>query len=302
VLYIYTPDHLTLSGNTAKHCYDDAFEVGVNNNPIITNNVGADTAFDYLMYVQCNTSCGSGQISNNKLTGAGDEYQGLSIDNGSGGSGFSVVGNTITDVQGHGIEVTGGSNHLSGNKVYNAGVADGYFGIFLNSSSNTLTGSTITGGFDNAIEIAGDSNNVYSNLNLTGNGEDGIHVASGWTGNTLNGNTVKSNHGEGIENDGTSTVISSNTSSGNRQDCAGIGSTNPAGVAADPASGGNTCADHSDFTWLGPITKPTAQLKHHQGLAPKNDSGQRPRPTRPVYNGHHVASPSPNTRLVMPIK
>jgi parallel beta-helix repeat protein len=254
--YIYTPDTLTLSANTAKQCYDSAFEAGVNNNPIVTSNTGKDTSFDTMMDIHCYVDCTGAVVGSNTLDGGQNENNGLLVTNDAATDpGLTVSNNTIMNVSGHGLVTSGDHNYLSGNSVKNAGIQDNYFGIWLNSNDNTLTGSTVTGGFDNAIEISGDDNNVNNNTNITGNDEDGIHVASG-NDNIVNANTVTANHGEGIENDGATTVISNNNSYKNRQDCAGTGTTNPGGVAATPALGGNTCADGTDFTDAGPITVP----------------------------------------------
>jgi parallel beta-helix repeat protein len=256
-VYIYTPDTLTLSGNTAKQCYDSAFEAGVNNNPIVTSNTGKDTSFDTMMDIHCYLDCSSAVVGSNKLDGGQNENNGMLITNdASTNPGLTVSNNTIMNVSGHGLVTSGDNNYLSGNTVKNAGLSDNYFGIWLNSNNNTLTGSIVSGGFDNAIEVSGNTNNVHDNVNITANDEDGIHIASG-NDNIVNANTVTANHGEGIENDGLTTVITNNNSSKNRQDCAGTGTTNPGTTAANPALGGNTCNDGTDFTDAGPITVPT---------------------------------------------
>jgi hypothetical protein len=82
------------------------------------------------------------------------------------------------------------------------------------------------------------------------NGEDGIHIVATADSTSLDLNTTKNNAGEGTEDDGTNTTITNNTSSRNRQDCAG---SNAGGGVYGP---GNTCADGSTFFDAGVITAP----------------------------------------------
>jgi parallel beta-helix repeat protein len=300
---IYTPDTLTLSGNTAKQCYDSALDAGANTNPTVTSNTGKDTSFDTMMDIHCYVDCTGAVVGSNTLDGGQDEQNGLLVTNDAATDpGLTVTNNTIMNVSGHGLVTSGDHNYLSGNSVKNAGVSDNYFGIWLNSNDNTLTGSTVTGGFDNAIEISGNDNNVHDNVNITANDEDGIHVASG-NDNIVNANTVTANHGEGIENDGATTVISNNNSYKNRQDCAGTGTTNPGGVAASPGLGGNTCADGTDFTDVGPITVPNrTPLATGQSVPTSAPAPRQAQPAKQSRPAHHVAGRDPNTPRVMPIR
>ena len=209
------------------------------------------------MFVHCEITCDTGQVSTNTLDGGGSQADGLLVTNSSGGTGLTISGNLISNMSGHGLEVDGdGANTLSSNTVTNSSDTDDFFGIFLNSDDNVLSASTVTGGYDNGIEVAGDTNNVHDNINVSNNGEDGIHIATGATANTINKNKTLGNQGEGLENDGTNTVLTNNTSTGNRQDCAGTGTTNPVGTAANPGAQGNTCSDGSKFNQVGPITAP----------------------------------------------
>jgi hypothetical protein len=255
---IATPDTLTLTGNKAQSCYGSAYNLDVDLNPIVNSNNGTDasglnTAPSPTMLVQCETDCSGAQVNTNTLDGGGNEQRGLLFIDNSGSQGATISGNTITNMQGTGLEVGGnGGATVMNNTVVNSSDVDNLFGIYLNSDSNTLTGSNVYGGFDNGIEIAGAFNAANSNQSHD-NGEDGIHVASGVL-NSLNLNRTLNNAGEGTEDDAPFTTITNNTSSGNRQDCAG---TDPFGTYGP----GNTCADGTSFTDPGVITAPIR--KHH---------------------------------------
>jgi hypothetical protein len=258
---VSTPDVLVMTGNSAIGCYNAAFDVGANTNPKVNSNTGGDASFDSTMSVLCLVTCGGAQVNSNILDGAGSNNNGLLVSN-NGSDGLTISGNTITNMSGYGLEVAGTfASTLTNNTVLNSSDTDDVFGIYLNSDGNLLTGSTVTGGYDNGIEVAGDNNVVDNNLNISGNGEDGIHIAATADATSLTGNHTTNNAGEGLENDGTNTVLNTNTSSGNRQDCAGTGTTNPAGVAANPNFGGagNVCADGSNYSQEGPIKAPIRQ-------------------------------------------
>jgi Right handed beta helix region len=254
---IITPDTLTFTGNKAQMCYDGAFDIHVDLNPIVNSNIGNDASGllgGATMYVECDSDCSGTQVNLNQLDGGGNERDGLFFFDNSGGTGATISGNKITNMQGTGLEVQGGSATLSNNAVLNSSDVDDLFGIFLNSDDNILTGSDVSGGYDNGIEVAGDNNVVASN-NSHDNGEDGIHIAATADLTEVTSNQTKNNAGEGLEDDGTNTALTSNTSSGNRQDCAGTDATFVDG-------GGNACADGTFFTDPGVITAPVR--RHHR--------------------------------------
>jgi hypothetical protein len=85
-------------------------------------------------------------------------------------------------------------------------------------------------------------------VTVSGNGKDGIHINASANLTSLNANTTLNNSGEGIENDGTNTTLTNNTSTGNRQDCAGTGT-----IAVNT---GNVCTDGTTFTDPGSINQP----------------------------------------------
>jgi parallel beta-helix repeat protein len=256
-VFVSTPDNLTLTGNKAQMCYDSAFYLVVDTNPIVNSNIGNDASGinagpSPTMFVICATDCSGSQINLNKLDGGGNEQQGLLFCPGVG-NGATISGNTVTNMQGTGIEVAcAGGATVSNNTVLNSSDVDDLFGIYLNSDDNTLTGSTVSGGFDNGIEVGGDSNVVNNNIKVSNNGEDGIHVSG--ANASLTGNTTTNNAGEGIEDDGNLTTLTNNTSSGNRQDCAGTD-------ALFVDGGGNVCADGTFFDDPGVITAPVR--RHH---------------------------------------
>jgi hypothetical protein len=253
---VESPNTLTLTGNKAQGCHDSAYELAARFDPIVNNNNGTDASgisgSSPTMHVSCLITCGGGQVKSNVLDGGGNQQPGLLVTNLAGCPGLTISGNTITNMQGTGLEVDGlGCNTLANNTVQDASDVDNLFGIFLNSNANTLTGSDVSFGYDNGIEVGGDSN-VVTNNNSHDNGEDGIHVSG--TNASLTGNTTKNNAGEGLENDGAGTFLKKNTSSGNRQDCAGTG----LGLID---GGGNVCADGTFFTDPGVITAPVR--RHH---------------------------------------
>jgi hypothetical protein len=254
---VSTPDALTMTGNKAQGCYDSAFDVAADVNPKVNSNTGLDAsgiAGNATMHVRCDTTCNGAQVNSNTLDGGSNETQGLLVTS-NGTNGLTISGNLISNMTGTGLEVDGSATTtLTNNTVLNSSDTDDLFGIFLNSDGNTLTGSTVSGGYDNGIEVAGDNNIVNNNVNVTLNGEDGIHIAGTADATSLTGNTATNNAGEGLEDDGTNTTWTNNTSSGNRQDCAGTDATFTDG-------GGNVCADGTFFTDPGSILAPD---RHHK--------------------------------------
>jgi parallel beta-helix repeat protein len=251
---VSTPDTLVMTGNSAIDCNSSGFKVSADTNPKVNTNTEGNASFDWAMQVVCNTTCGGAQVNSNILDGTGDGSGGLFVTN-NGTAGLTISGNTITNMSGFGLEVVGSAaTTLTNNTVLNSSDTDDLFGIWLNSDGNTLTGSTVSGGYDNGIEVAGDNNIVNNNLNVTLNGEDGIHIAGTADATSLTGNHTTNNAGEGLEDDGTNTTWTNNTSSGNRQDCAGTDATFVNG-------GGNSCADGTFFDDPGSILAPARQHK-----------------------------------------
>jgi Right handed beta helix region len=261
--------NLTLTGNQVKGCQGAGIDVRATTNPIVSSNglLGFESGDSGgpAIRVVCDTTCGGGQVAKNVLTNNGNEADGLLVNNNSPGPGLTIKKNQVFNMSGNGIEVGGsGGNILATNVVVNSSDTDDMFGIWLHSDGNKLSASTVYGGFDNGIEVSGDGNRVYANIQIHDNGEDGIHVAASAANTVLGldpggvaaGNVVFSNNGEGIENDGTGTVIANNNSYDNRQDCAGTGTTSPPGTAINPAAAGNTCADGTRFNDPGPINAP----------------------------------------------
>jgi parallel beta-helix repeat protein len=257
-------DTLDFQGNKAQGCFDSAFSLDVNDEPIVNNNTGIDASglnSGATLELFCELTCDTGTVNGNKLDGGGNEADGLHVENIAASTpGLTINSNTVTNMTGIGIHLPttdGGNNTLSGNTVQNAGdVDDTTFGIFIESNGNTLLKSNVSGSFDNGIEIAGDNNTLGDGTALNANqshdnGEDGTHIASTADSTSMDTNNTKNNSGEGTEDDGTNSTITNNTSSGNRQDCAG---TDGSGTYDAPPAG---CADGSYFTDAGIILRPT---------------------------------------------
>jgi hypothetical protein len=251
---------LTMTGNKAQMCYESAFFVDVNTNPIVKSNTGNDASGlgalpSPTMGVLCEVTCDGGQVVSNLLDGGGSEQQGLLVTNNGGGDGLLISTNTVTNMTGTGIEVDGnGGNTLTGNVVTGSSDVDDLYGIFLNSDGNSLTGSNVSGGVDNGIEVDGDGNILNGNKSHD-NGEDGIHIRSSATNTVLgstSGNTTNDNNGEGTEDESTGgSTIDRNSSTGNRQDCAGAGNGTYGGTVANLCSDGSTFADPGNI--LAPV-------------------------------------------------
>jgi Right handed beta helix region len=249
------PDTLSLTGNKAQMCYDAAFNLVVQNNPVVNSNIGNDASSLFgtaTMFVQCDTDCSTAHVNLNKLDGGGNEAQGLYFCDNVGTPGATVSSNTVTNMSGTGIEIAcNGGVTANLNTVLNSSDVDDLYGIFLNSDGNTLTNSNVSGGVDNGIEVDGDANILDGNKSHD-NGENGIYIRSSATNTVLGGttgNTTNDNFGEGTEDDGAST-IDRNSSTGNRQDCAGSGG----GLYG--ATVANVCTDGSTFSDPGNIFAP----------------------------------------------
>jgi len=91
-------------------------------------------------------------------------------------------------------------------------------GFILYGSGNTLEKNTSKNGDDTGFYISGDNNLLLKNK-ATDNTDNGIWISNiGDTGNVLEGNSVSNNFGDGIQNEGTATVMRGNKLKGNMQD------------------------------------------------------------------------------------
>ncbi len=127
-----------------------------------------------------------------------------------------IKDNDIFNNSNFGIYLGGASvnnNIITGNKIYSSG----YRGILLNSGSyNLIYGNIIADTSNAGVYLGGDSNYIFNNT-IVGNGNDGIWVLS-------DSNIIKNNliaytpGGEGIDDDGTGTVIGYNLFYGNTLD------------------------------------------------------------------------------------
>jgi hypothetical protein len=121
-VYVSHPDTRTFTGNKAQMCYRSAFYADVDTNPVVNGNTGIDAsgitgASTPTMYIVCDGTCDGGQVNNNLLDGGGNEQQGLIVTNNSLGDGLTISGNTITNMQGTGLEIGGDGNATVSNNV-----------------------------------------------------------------------------------------------------------------------------------------------------------------------------------------
>lgn len=138
-------------------------------------------------------------------------------------SGVLIRGFTINGWSGAGISLWSGTATISGNYIGTshagaAALANGTYGIYINTSGNTIGGTVaadrniIAGNGGVGIHLAGNSNTVQGNyigVNASAsaslaNASHGINIVSGATGNTIGGttlgagNTISGNSADGI--------------------------------------------------------------------------------------------------------
>lgn len=156
-------------------------------------------------------------INNNTITRAG--YHGIAIQDES--SVANIDGNTITDVQGHGISAIGNSKitaSLQKNTINNSTLNG--INIYDHTKVNSITDNSISGAKNNGIiinknsTVAGKiSKNIVKNSTI-----QGIRVADGSTANTIEQNNVAdSEDGIGLWSNASVASISQNTVSGSKQ-------------------------------------------------------------------------------------
>jgi parallel beta-helix repeat protein len=131
---------------------------------------------------------------------------------GSGGSYSSIDGFTITS----GTPVYAPVNIQGSNvSVTNSKISGGIFGIDLLSGSNSITNNEIYSPLHHGVLVAGNDNDVANNY-IHNSPDNGVQVQSGYTGNSISGNTISNCGQYGVLIDGTQTMISGNTITNNQ--------------------------------------------------------------------------------------
>jgi len=237
-----------VESNTARGC-DGGYEVSGENPVVLYNRVelaGNDDGFN----IFCDTACSAGRVEGNFASGVNNDDDGFDIFVDGGLTGFTVAHNTAERNIGDGFRLNMSGATIYHNTAIRNGSEGSESGFEIFGNNNMITENVALENKDDGFGICGDSNTLRKNR-AERNLEDGIHIKEAGpcgddsTGNTLDQNTARNNHAEGIENDGTATVLTSNTASGNRTDCANDGT-----IATNT---GNTCADGSNFAVAGQI-------------------------------------------------
>ena len=156
------------------------------------------------------------------------------------GSGGLVERNTVRDCVGAGIEINGDSMTVNKNKVTDCGVER--VGIQITGDMNTVLANTLKGIHQDGISVLGNANQIERNK-VTDGFEDGVALMSG-TANVLDGNTIRNNQSEGVDNTATNTTLRNNKISKNRIDVAN----GTSGGATIVIEDNNKIGDGSDGT------------------------------------------------------
>lgn len=229
-------------------------------NPLVLDN-RIDSALGRSILVQCGPgvvtgalgACSAGRVEGNRASGSRTSQGFVLLLNAPGtvSTGFQVRNNTAQGNIEAGFLLLINGAIITGNTATRNGTQDREGGFRISGDGNTVENNVARENKDDGFTIRGDGNTYRSNRS-EGNLEDGFQVIPDLDGlgsedNLLDGNTAQNNRGEGIENDGTLTDLTNNTSSGNRQDCAGDGT--------EDVVSGNTCADGTDFDDPGQIER-----------------------------------------------
>jgi hypothetical protein len=237
-------ENMHVEGNRGKFC-NGGFDLSGDDPVVLKNQVtaaGDDDGFN----ISCDLVCGAGRVEKNFTEGTNSDDDGFEIIVSSGsGAGFRVVGNTSQINAEVGISVTANEGIVQDNVTRLNGGSDSDNGVGLEvvGNDNLVSGNTSVDNSGDGFRLSGDGNTYTDNVSKR-NTIDGFHLTGG-TGSTLDSSTAAKNHGEGIENDATDSVITGNTSSGNRLDCAGD--------LPPSDTTGTVCADGSDFTAPGVV-------------------------------------------------
>ena len=171
---------------------------------------------------------GSGLVvASNTVTNVPDDEDGIYVDGpgapekdggGSGGSvGSTIEKNKVIGAQEDGYNLSVADSTISKN-LAQACSGEDEDGFNIEGNGNTIEKNTAKGCDDTGFEIRGDDNLILKNKS-SDNTDNGIFISGvDSTANVLEGNNVSNNFGDGIQNQGTGTVIRKNKLKGNMQD------------------------------------------------------------------------------------
>ena len=211
------------TGTTALDCGSAGVSIGGSGNTV----GGGTTGERNLVCGEVSTDGDGNSVKGNYIgtdaTGTvalGCGSTGVSI----GGSGSTLGGSTpgerniISGSGGNGVSVSGDGNAVKGNYIGTdvtgtVALANGYGGVYIHGSQNTIGGSTaeerniISGNGGCGVEIRGDGNAVkgnYIGTDVTGtmalpNGSNGVSIYSGGSQNTVEGNIISGNVWRGVD-------------------------------------------------------------------------------------------------------
>ncbi len=194
---------------------DDGIEWDGNNAEITYNKINGceDAGINY--------AGENANISHNNITDINDDDAGIFAE----GNNLKITNNYISNTSNEGIDCIGDSNTISKNTVKLAGNdSDSEPGIEIEGNDNIITYNiTRLNSFAGIVNESGSDNEYIGNISKN-NGTSGIRIEDG-DGNIVDKNRTLHNHGEGINNDVTAinTVVTNNTSLGNRTDVCNAG-------------------------------------------------------------------------------
>ncbi|MBI3249534.1 MAG: right-handed parallel beta-helix repeat-containing protein [Deltaproteobacteria bacterium] len=238
-------DNLLIENNKSKVIDDGAgFEVHGADNRILGNRAEIGTGDGFL--ITCSGSCSGLRIQKNLAFAISDDDEGFDIFVAPGsGTSWVVEKNVARDNVSHGFLIHGSGGLIFGNKALHNGTESEH-GFFIVGDGNEISSNQAVGNDADGFRVVGNAN-IIANNKAVENMSNGIHLDSG-ADNTIFRNFVTKSLGDGIRNDGTDTILTSNTSGKNRKDCTSD-LLNGASVLMES---GNKCADGSIFSLTFP--------------------------------------------------
>lgn len=234
-------DNCLIENNVFPQVTWTAVDVCGANPRVIGNEVHGKGGYGHFE-IECGTgtcpgACMDGVVRDNVGADSGfyDEYSGFYIEVSS-----MEIANNVSDYSNYfGFEIYCDGCTIHGNSASRNGGHEGsdQGGFYVEGDGNEVYENESLENHGVGFRTSGTGNVFWGNL-AQSNSREGFLVEG--MGHRLDGNTAVRNHAEGIDNASADLEAIDNVSEGNRTDC-----TNDATL--DPGSGGNTCADGSDF-------------------------------------------------------
>lgn len=213
-IYVRNGDGTRIEKNQVSNASDSGISAG-GSDLLVRSNEISQAFWDYGIH----TSGLNPTVVKNRIRNCLGTWGALDISN-------AATGGLI---EGNLLDRNGGSNVEIGSRCHNLVIRDnvvrraldGYEGFEIEGSGHILVGNVADRGTYHGFEIDGDAITLENNRSLN-NGGDGFFIEGG-AGVVLRRNKALGNAGEGIENNGTNSMIDQNTATANHADFADAG-------------------------------------------------------------------------------